>query len=295
MGISRHVTFVLSGLALSACATVPPLSEATGSIPVRDIVERVKCELADSFSKKMLQPDFLWLQNWTAKVDLSLAANNLGSITPAGTYIEPLKTVSGVAQQFGIGAGATISGQAFRTEAVSFSLSLIELEQWRDDVLRASARDGIPDPCYPGLRTDLAGDLGLREWADSSLTPVAFRDLQAGDHPAPSTAKSAAPAAGGGKGAGIAADKQPKQRAMAAVGKAEAAYKDAEKSAEAAAKSARLAVGALSLSPYRYVEDPVFLAKTKRIIAAAAEQANSAQQEESQAKSDHDKAESLYT
>src|SRR4051812_36264426 len=80
MRVVRCVALIIAAAILSSCSTVPSLSEATGSIPIRDIVERVKCELADSFSEKIREPHYRWLQYWAAKVDMTLAANNLGSI-----------------------------------------------------------------------------------------------------------------------------------------------------------------------------------------------------------------------
>ena len=278
---------------MSGCAIVPPLSEATGSIPIHDVVERIKCELADSFDQKTTEKDFLWLQTWTAKVDMTLAANNQGSITPVGSYVEPLGSVGGVAQTFTFGAGASISGQAVRTEALSFSLSLKELKQWRQEQLR-KIPVGAPDPCYPGFRTDWAGDLGLREWVNSALSPVALSDLQAGDHPAPGTAKSAGKAAPpSGAGSKSIVEKSPRELADEAAAQAKRAYTSADAMATEAEKSSRQAAASVANSPFRAVEDEGFLAKSLGIVKVAKEQASVARTDASTAKKEFEKAQTM--
>ncbi|WP_315834444.1 hypothetical protein [Bradyrhizobium prioriisuperbiae] len=288
MRIFSCVFLLMIGSLLVACSTVPPLSEATGAIPIRDIVERVKCELADSFSEKIQEPQFRWLQQWTAKVDMTLIANNLGSVTPVGAYVEPLGTVSGVAQQFSFGAGASVSGQAIRTEAISFSLSLLELRRWRRGLLVRSAKYRLPDPCDPGLRSNLAGDLGLREWVDSALSPVATRDLQAGDHPAPGTAKAAAIAPAVPKSANVAATKQPKEIADEAAKLSKDAYAAAKKSADEAERAATSAELSLKESPFRDVEDAEFLRQSRAIAVMARQQALKARDDATRAKTKND-------
>lgn len=65
---------------LSACVATPPLEQATGTvysdIMIKDVVQRVKCELAYAFDRKTEERDFLWLAKWTAHVDLTLEIND---------------------------------------------------------------------------------------------------------------------------------------------------------------------------------------------------------------------------
>ena len=67
---------------LAACVTTPPLEEATGAaesnIMIKDVVQRVKCELSYAFDKKTEEPDFLWLASWTVNVQLTLEINEFG-------------------------------------------------------------------------------------------------------------------------------------------------------------------------------------------------------------------------
>jgi hypothetical protein len=145
-------------LGLIGC-TAPPLSHVInnapfgGDISVEDVVLRVKCELADSVVKKMKEQNLKWLENWVAKADLTLQVNESGGITPNAVFTQPLHnvfnlgsgpssvslprgnpgtTVSATSQSFNVGIGATYSNQVFRTETLSFAVSLSELKAWRE-------------------------------------------------------------------------------------------------------------------------------------------------------------------
>jgi hypothetical protein len=181
---------ITSYLLLSACVMAPSMTEATGGIPVREIVLRVKCELASAFVSQddrtwvLDQPKFKWLKNWTAQADLTLQVLDTATLSPGATFTQAGKVVSGVQQSFALTAGATLNGQAQRTETISFAVSLQELESWR-------SRPGIKDACLPSDGMDLTGRLGLREWILEALSPVARENenlpeyLWAGYHPKP--------------------------------------------------------------------------------------------------------------
>ncbi len=93
----RKLMFLLPVCAAvtSGCMSTPDLSEATGTehsdIMIRDVVQRVKCELSDAFDKKVEQRDFLWLAGWTAHADLTLQVNDNAGVSPTGTYTEYLR------------------------------------------------------------------------------------------------------------------------------------------------------------------------------------------------------------
>jgi hypothetical protein len=199
------------GLLNTACTKVPPLSHATnnfpgpGNVSTQDIVQRVKCELAEAFDDKIVDPrspkqsadpKFQWLQNWTAAIDLTLSINEQGGITPSASYLLPLKnaynaavgpstlggtTIPATAQSFNLGIGATYNGQAVRTELLTFALSLKELKEWHS----YQKCDRIPD----GF--DLEGRVDLKSWVDEALRPVVSDQLQSGNHVAPQTQKPA--------------------------------------------------------------------------------------------------------
>jgi hypothetical protein len=198
---------IISALLVAACGRVPP-QEAVNSIPIHDIVQRVKCELADSLEDKLRRDDFAWMTQWTVAVDLTLEVNQQGGVTPNGGYIQPLKNVlyprtgpssfssngttstSAIARKFVFGASANVAGQAVRTELLSFSLALEELRVWRAE-LRRKMEKGIPTEDARGCDLpegfDLDGTLRLKEWLDTALAVVTSHDLEQGFHPRPGT------------------------------------------------------------------------------------------------------------
>src|SRR5580704_12018288 len=187
MGVGVIRTWVIvaglaCGLAVGACGTLPALDEATGGIPVYDIVLRTKCELSSAFEDDAGNwlPDkykkFAWLQNWTAQTDLTLQVLDQATLAPGASFNQPLHnaypthvgpssistsgalgtTISGVSQSFAVAAGVSLNGQAQRTETLSFAFSVKELREWRGDPttkLLCEDSDGM----------DLRGRLGLRE------------------------------------------------------------------------------------------------------------------------------------
>ncbi|MGV7219655.1 hypothetical protein [Bradyrhizobium sp. UFLA05-112] len=215
--IKSIVPGVCCGLLLAACSQVPPLWHATNNLPfsteisIRDVVERVKCELADAVDHKMEDKRFAWLESWTVKADLTLQANESGSLSPSATFVQPLQnayflgagpssaafpsgtpgnSVGATAQNFNLGFGANYSSQVFRTETVSFTMSLRELKAWRE------WGPGRLHECLPVGSTDLQGNLDLGPWIDAALEPVAHHDLNLGIHPSPGAGGKAASAGG---------------------------------------------------------------------------------------------------
>ena len=207
----------LCGVLVAACAYVPPLESATGGVEshilVRDIVRRVKCEISDAFDARVEDPKFHWLQNWTAKVDLTLQIDEQAGISPSVAYTKFFRNafnfdagsssltgnvIQAVQQSFTLSAGANLSEQAQRAETVTFSLSLKELKVWRKRLRTAAARSGTAIDeltCDPSGR-ELRGKLGLQEWIDAALYPVEGLELQAGQHPSPVTGSGKPPTPG---------------------------------------------------------------------------------------------------
>ncbi len=188
----------------SGCMSTPPLSEATGAeqsnIFIRDVVQRVKCELSDAFDQKVEQRDFLWLASWTAHADLTLVINDNAGISPSGSYTKYTRSAvntdagvgaSKVLQLFSLGAGANLSGQAVRTETLSFTIALDELKRWREHINKVEANyPPEKKSCNFDSSMGVTGNLGLKEWVDSAFYPVeANHQLQAGIHPAQGASK----------------------------------------------------------------------------------------------------------
>src|ERR1700733_7923030 len=217
--IAPATIFGLSAIT-SNCTTVPPLEAATNNfafssnIPIHDIVQRVKCELSDALDEKTQQPDFRWMADWTAKIDLTLEVNDTGGVSPGATYVVPLHnayvlstgpstaafpsgapgtSVGATAQNFTLGFGRNLSGSADRTELLSFAVSLDELRQWRRQIRKQEIREGLPPDsfCHPPGFNDLQGGLDLKSWIDSALGPVEAHDLSPGYHPDPGTVAKA--------------------------------------------------------------------------------------------------------
>ena len=73
------------------CMSTPDLSTVTGAehseIMIKDVVQRVKCELSEAFDKKVEQREFLWLAGWTAHADLTLQINENSGVAPNGSFI----------------------------------------------------------------------------------------------------------------------------------------------------------------------------------------------------------------
>jgi hypothetical protein len=261
---------------LTGCDVVPPLEHATGGIPVRDIVMRVKCELAEAFDQKVQDPHFRWMADWTAKVDLTLQADASGGFNPGGSYISPIQTESiswgkvtrNFTQDFTLGAGLNLSEKATRTEMISFSLSLKELKAWRKTQRPLCVPDG----------RELAGELGFKEWVDTALEPVAMGDLKAGDHPSPASAKS------GGKGSSSTGKARSnavlsfKAQAAEAVSQAKKDSNDAQKAADNAESSASKADSAVrnAEAAYSSVLESGYRRQSSNYVNAARNQAREA-------------------
>ena len=99
MGMTRRLVFaggLACNLAAGGCGTLPELAEATGAIPVYEIVLRTKCELSSAFEDDdgNWLPDrykkFAWLQSWTAQADLTLQVLDQATLAPGATFTQPL-------------------------------------------------------------------------------------------------------------------------------------------------------------------------------------------------------------
>jgi hypothetical protein len=206
--LSVHSLLVCCTLC-GGCSQVPSLEAASGTdqpkILVSDIVKRIKCEIADSFDDRITNKDFLWLQNWTAKVDLTLQVNDTAGVSPSGSYTKFYRNafnyaagstsltstvIAAVPQSLTLTAGANYSEQAQRSETVTFTLSLQEVKTWRqkkDRYQRLHYGADVADHFCDASQRELRGYLGLKEWIDSALYPVSLSDLQAGIHPSPAS------------------------------------------------------------------------------------------------------------
>ncbi|WP_316195176.1 MULTISPECIES: hypothetical protein [unclassified Bradyrhizobium] len=285
---SLRVRFFIPLFALlTGCSTVPQLEEATGTtqsdVLMNKVVTRVRCEVADAFDDLIDTPRYRWLADWTAKVDLTLQANNAGGIAPGVTYTHFYKnafnygagstsltsnSISAVNQFFTFGAGANLGEQAVRAEVISFTLSLKELKRWRSRVAKYEQEHPEERVCIGADGGGLTGNLGLQEWIASALAPVGpdVFALHAGYHPspvstvkpssAPGPGKAGAPFAGGGK-----------MTYAEAIDRLKAASAAARAAADASAAAAkRIAAYPAQINRAVYASWPVLESDIKRQI-----------------------------
>jgi hypothetical protein len=196
----------------AACTKVPDLNVDRESIRLLDLVKRVKCDIYYAVSTERVTPngpvivpisrlhDYAWLSNWVIQVNLNLIVNDQSGITPGVTLIDPLKPaiLTGIgtfSQMYSTGIGAGGNTTAARTESISFSLSLSEIES----ELGSTSNRAKYNFCNLSDGNDLDSDLKLREWVWSSLAPVTEEYLRAGHHKSPKSGGTTSPAASGAK------------------------------------------------------------------------------------------------
>lgn len=195
---------IASGVVASACTQVPDLDTSVESARIVDVVKRVKCDIYDAFL--VVSPyrgpapvplstlkGYEWLKDWTAQVDLSLIVNNQSGISPGATFTDPLHQIAvpGVgnfSRSFNLGLGGGANTTASRTESITFSLSVAEIETELDN---DSRRSDFYQDCQPANGTGLHSDLKLKEWVLSALEPTKNGYLTQGHHKSPKGAGGA--------------------------------------------------------------------------------------------------------
>jgi hypothetical protein len=244
-----------AGCCLAGCATIPSLKE--DGVAISDIVQRVKCELAyavPDFRGQYPSGGYQWMKYWTAKVDLTLDVNDLSSVKPNSSITGP--TAGGT---FTLGAGGEFSTQAERTEKLSFTLSMKELVENRDSTFCA-----LPE------KLGLLGNLGLREWIMSALSPVENRQLTIGFHQPPTGKTASIPIAGPSPAAAAAAESPAKVLLNQALAALRLGEKGTDLAKDSAARARQLALKS------RFQETYDAVGKTYGYAEAAAAQIDKA-------------------
>jgi hypothetical protein len=182
--IARFGVGSLLALPLAGCDTLPPL-ERGPAVSTSQIVERVKCELAQAVEPYLRKGNpFPWFQKWTAEIDLTLVVTDQTGLTPSVAFIEPLRNavfpgISSIVQNFTFGASAGLNSTATRTEQLSFAIALKD----------APAELKNPNcSALPNIR-DLNANLGMSEWIESAFEPIAFGQLKQGTQKLPAQPK----------------------------------------------------------------------------------------------------------
>jgi hypothetical protein len=185
--------------AMGGCTRVPTVDVQEESVRIVDVVQRVKCEIYDALTERVETPrgivmvplsqkkEFGWLKPWTAQIDLNLLVNDQSGISPGATFIQPLPQVSlpgkgtfGQSATAGLGGG--VGTTAARTETITFSLSVQEIQEEFSSERRRLA---LYNDCHFGKAGDLNGSLQLKEWIWSTLAPVEANYLKVGHHKSP--------------------------------------------------------------------------------------------------------------
>lgn len=177
------IASVAAGCSLAACVATPQL-ELDG-IAVSKVVQRIKCELAFAIEDIDIRgpynpaKKFHWMKYWTAKVDLELQTTETGNITPSVNVFDPmtqavLPGIGTFPRNFTFGVGGGLKTEAYRSDVLSFTLSMDEL-----------ANTGSLGECNSARGLGLLGNLGLQEWVSSALVPVDKRLLTVGYHQPP--------------------------------------------------------------------------------------------------------------
>jgi hypothetical protein len=165
------------------CVVVPSIDGAANA-SLNDVAWRVKCDIWKLAASKMFSVPtrahhkndnpYSFLAGWGAKVHLTLAVDNTGSLNPGATLIEPLP----MSQSRSLGLGAGITTEAISTTDFEFFMSFAELY---DEYKRSTNRIEEYCPAPKGLL--LQSELHLDELFDRALEPVMYGTLRVGRHP----------------------------------------------------------------------------------------------------------------
>lgn len=179
-------------LIVVGCVVVPPMDGAA-NVSLDDVAWRVKCDIWKFVARKILfptdkrfkKPDpFTFLADWGARVHLTLAVDNTGSLNPGATLIQPLPASQ--SRSLGIGAGATT--EAISTTDFEFFMSFSEIH---DDYKNAVGL--VEDYCPAPKGLLLESDLQIEELFNRALEPVARGTLRIGQHPGVGSSPPATP------------------------------------------------------------------------------------------------------
>jgi hypothetical protein len=152
----------------------PPISDGTTDLPVHEVVRRLKCELALAIDAKRREDSrFAFLTQWSAKVHLTMVADDTAAFNPGATFLEPLS--AGTNRSLAIGGG--LSTQAVRTEDIEFFLSFPEMIAEMSDRKNWTERY---DYCRRDSGILLESELGLKSVIDKALAPVGTGVLYTG-------------------------------------------------------------------------------------------------------------------
>jgi hypothetical protein len=170
---------------LGACAPIssPPSISDPGGVPVRDVIQAIKCELLHAVVEPMQRKDTKWFLSYTAKIDLTLNVSMLNQLTPTVVFNNPLHNaypnvgtsslpgaaLSAFQQKFTFGVGGGVSDIRSRAEDLNFTLGLKDL---RDDLTLLSTTHPQYLPCLDPNATLEFSNLDIKSWIDRRVLPL---------------------------------------------------------------------------------------------------------------------------
>ena len=186
--VAASAAGVLCGMSMAGCVRTPSLDQPN-SVPINQIVKRVKCELMAATAEPMAAGrEFDWFKSWIAKVRLTLIVDEFAGLSPGVSLNTPLRNgyavtagpsslttavtgsaIGAIAQSFSMGLGGAVNSRAWRVDTVDFTLSLRDVAAELAPGAGNSALARFYQDCALPEHTDLDSDLGLREWVRSAL------------------------------------------------------------------------------------------------------------------------------
>ena len=118
MAVFRALLACVASSIIAGCATLPSYRE--DAVSTAEIVRHIKCELRDAVWS---HPGNEWARTWKAGLVLTLEVFHTGGIDSDNTWVFPLNQGA----TFILGVTGGFSGQANRTERISFNESLVAL------------------------------------------------------------------------------------------------------------------------------------------------------------------------
>jgi hypothetical protein len=178
---------IVGGVAVSGgCAPIssPPSMSDPGGVPVREVIQEIKCELMHAIATPMKMDDIKWFRDLTAKIDLTLNVSTLNQLTPTVVLINPLhnaypnvgtSSLPGTAlaaakQQFAVGIGGGVSDARARAEDITFTVGFQNL---RNDFRQLAKQDPEKYARCLDPNAELGySNLDIKSWIDQRVLPL---------------------------------------------------------------------------------------------------------------------------
>jgi hypothetical protein len=137
------------------------------------VVRGVQCEIRRAVKDQVRDPRVAWLKNWSALIHLNLKFDTTLAFNPGVTFKTPMvpaevtlgdHSTQVFSQMYSFGVGGNFSGQAIRTEDVTFFYPF--------DATFFNTPDDPGTSCYRYGGLTIGANLKLGDWLDDVLEPV---------------------------------------------------------------------------------------------------------------------------